>query len=317
MDRFIRTASASRRHVRSVAIVIAGAFLLIVSLASAAFAAESPDSTGGSRVVLSGQIDVAAGETAQDVVVLHGAATVDGTVDGAVVVFDGPVTINGEVTRDVVAFNGAVVIGDGASISGDVVSPRTPQVAEGASIGGAVHRVRADWGLGSVTGSWFWSWLAVSASTLALGLLLVLFAPRAADAALTTAQTQPGRALVGGLVVAIGLPVIAVLAILTVVGIPFGVGLLLAFALLYAVGYVTVAWLVGRVIRPRQASQLVVFMVGWMIVRALALVPFLEGLLWFPGAALGLGVLGVAAWNARRPSGAPLSRSHPPAGAHV
>lgn len=121
---------------------------------------------------------------------------------------------------------------------------------------------------------------------------------------MTAARTRPGRVLVGAVIVAFGLPTIVALAIVTVVGIPFGVGLLLALPLLYAVGYVSLAWSAGRVIRPRSATALTAFLVGWAIVRALAVVPFLEGLLWFPGAALGLGVLLAGAWDARQPSAA-------------
>lgn len=276
------------------------AVLVFLGLAGTAHAAEAQAATDESRVVLSGRVDVAADETVRDVVVMHGSVTVDGTVDGSVIVLDGPVAVRGEVTRDVIVLNGAVVVADGARIGHDLVTPRGPQVAAGATIDGAVRRVRTDWGLRGLGVSWFWSWLAISASTLALGLLLVVLAPRAADAALHTVRTRPGHAAMGALVVAVGLPALAVIAILTVVGIPFGVGLLLAFAMLYAVGYVATAWMVGRLVRPRTTSQLEPFVIGWVIVRAIAVVPFLEGLLWFPGAALGLGALCAAAWEARR-----------------
>lgn len=303
------------RRSGAVAVVGVVTLLLVMALASAARATESTALADQSQVVLSGRVDVPAGGTSDDVVVMHGAATVDGVVDGSVVVFDGPVTVNGEVTEDLVAFNGAVVVGEQARVGGDVVSPRSPQLAEGASIGGAVLRVRADWGLDSLAVTRFASWIAVSVSTLALGLLLVLFAPRAAEAAEAAVRTQPGAALAWGLAVAVGLPVIAVIAILTVVGIPFGVGLLLAFALLYSVGYVTVAWLIGRAVPLRFGSQIAAFLVGWLIVRALALVPFLDGLLWFPCAALGLGVLCAAAWSARRPAAVTDASAAPAAGA--
>lgn len=288
-----------RRHVVHAVTALLATAMLLLALAGGARAAETGQIGDETRVVLSGHVDVAPDETVRDVVVLHGAVTVDGVVDGSVVVLDGPVAIRGEVTRDVIALNGAVTVAGGARIGHDLVTPRTPRVADGATVDGAIRRVRSDWGLRSVTVPWFWSWLAVSVSTLALGALLTLLAPRAVDATLDTVRTHPARVLVGTGVAAVGLPVAAVLAIVTVVGIPFGVGLLLALALLYAVGYVTVAWLVGRAVRPGPAATLQAFAIGWVILRVLAVVPFLEGLLWFPGAAIGLGVLGAAAWNAR------------------
>ncbi|HEX6256011.1 MAG TPA: hypothetical protein VFZ70_09390 [Euzebyales bacterium] len=304
-----------RRRVRPILTVWLMATALLVALGGGAQAADAAVVTDEARVVLSGTVDVARGETVRDLIVLHGAVNVDGVVDGSVVVLDGPVAVRGTVTRDVVAVNGTVVVEDGGHIGHDLVSPRSPRIARGATIDGTVHRVRTDWGLRSVAVPWFWSWLAVSVSTLALGALLTLLAPQAVDAALTTVRTRPGGVLAGVAVAMVGLPAVAVLAIITVIGIPFGVGLLLAFALLYAVGYVALAWLAGRVIRPGPGSELSAFAVGWVILRVAALVPIIEGLLWFPGAAVGLGVLGAAAWRARRPSSAPAPPTLPAAGA--
>jgi hypothetical protein len=55
--------------------------------------------------------------------------------------------------------------------------------------------------------------------------------------------------------------------------------------------------------------------VDGVVLRVLAFVPFLEGLLWFPGAAAGLGALGAAAWNGRRASSAITPPTVPTAGA--
>lgn len=290
------------------------ALLLLFPLSGVANAAQA---AGGeeSQVVLSGEVVVPAGETVDDVVIMHGAAIIDGAVRGDLVVLDGPITVAGEVAGDVVALNGTVNVAQRARIGGDLVAPRAPQIAEGATIAGDVQRVTYDWRINDALAG-FMSWIAVSVSTLALGLLLVIFAPRAADAAARTARTQPGAALGWGAAVAIGMPVVAVIAILTVVGIPFGVGLLLAFALLYSVGYVTAAWLAGRMIRPQLQSRLAAFMIGWVLFRIAALVPVVDGLLWFPGAAVGLGVLCAAAWHARTTAEAPLAAPPlPPAGA--
>jgi hypothetical protein len=288
------------------------AVLLLLPLSGVANAAQTDaDADDQSQVVLSGRVAVPAGETVDEVVIMHGAATIDGVVRGSLVVFDGPVTVAGEVTGDVVAFNGAVTVAERARIGGDLVAPRTPQIAESATIAGDVRRLTTNWSPDDIVLSRFASWLAVSLSTLALGLLLVMFAPRAADAAARTARTRLGATLGWGAAIAIGLPVVAVIAILTVVGIPFGVGLLLAFALLYSVGYVTAAWVAGRLIRPQLQSRLAAFMIGWVLFRVVALVPLADGLLWFPGAAVGLGALCAAAWHARTTSATPIARPVP------
>src|ERR687886_2480097 len=93
-------------------------------------------------VVLSGRADVPKGQQVGDLVVFHGSATVDGTVDGSLTAFDAPVTISGRVNGDVVAFNGRVELRSGATVTGDVVSRDAPVVASGATIGGTSRRVQ-------------------------------------------------------------------------------------------------------------------------------------------------------------------------------
>jgi hypothetical protein len=89
-------------------------------------------------------------------------------------------------------------------------------------------------------------WIAVSVSALVLGLLLVWLAPRAPEAAFAAASTSPGATIGWGLLLFLGLPILAVIALVTLVGIPLGVALLLALLPLYAIGYTTSAWLLGR-----------------------------------------------------------------------
>jgi hypothetical protein len=171
--------------------------LLILALLAVATPAWAQDAQGPEAfVVLSGRADVPEGQTVGDLVVFHGSATVDGTVDGSLTAFDAPVTISGRVNGDVVAFNGRVVLRSGAVVTGDVVSQNAPVVASGATIGGETRRVQTNlnWeGFGWV-GRLAW-WLAVSVSTLVVGLVLVWLAGRGAGWILEAGRTQVGPAI--------------------------------------------------------------------------------------------------------------------------
>jgi hypothetical protein len=88
----------------------------------------------------------------------------------------------------------------------------------------------------------------------------------------------------------------------TLVGIPLGLGLLAALGLIYALGYGATAWIVGRRVLQEPAAWVLAFLVGWGILRVLALVPILGGLVWFAAVVFGLGALVVAIWRGRTPS---------------
>jgi hypothetical protein len=284
-------------------LMIVGILLtLMLGLAAPAWAQQG----GQAReafVVLSGRADVPEGQTVGDLVVFHGSATVDGTVDGSLTAFDAPVTISGRVNGDVVVFNGRVELRSGANVTGDVVSQSAPVVASGATIGGTSKRLQTNtnWEGFGWAGKLAW-WLAVSVSTLVVGLLLIWLVGRGAARILEAGRTRIGPSIGLGLLLFFGLPLLAVIALVTVVGIPLGLGLLAALLLIYALGYSAAAWILGRSIVRGPTAWVVAFLVGWAILRVVALVPILGGLVWFAAVVIGLGALALAIWRARSAS---------------
>lgn len=283
--------------------------VLVVSFAFAgpALAAEGSNDF----VVLTGTLVVPAGETVGDAVIFDGDATIEGTTTGSVVVFNGDATILGEVGGDVVTLNGRVMVGEGGRVRGDVHSRLSPRIAGhvDGTVGGANFNV--DWE-GLRFASRLAIWLATTVSSFLLGLVLVLFVPRAADAVAASAEARIGSAVGWGFLVLVGLPIFAVIAIVTLVGIPFGLGLLLALGLLYWLGYVASAYLVGRRLVKAPASRLGAFAAGWGILRVVALVPFLAGLVWVVATVLGLGAIALAARAAgKKDTSAPIQAAPP------
>src|ERR687898_417904 len=254
--------------------------LLMLGLAAPAWAQAAE--TTEAFVVLSGRADVPEGQTVGDLVVFHGSANVDGTVDGSLTAFDAPVTISGRVNGDVVVFNGRVELGSGANVTGDVVSQQDPVVASGATIGGERRRVQTNvnWDGFGWAGRLAW-WLAVSVSTLLIGLALLWLIGRSATRIADTGRTRIGPAIGWGLLAFFGLPVLA------------------ALALIYTLGYSATAWIIGRRILRGGTSWVVAFLLGWAILRVLALIPVVGGLSWFAAVVFGLGALTVTIWRAR------------------
>jgi hypothetical protein len=251
------------------------------------------------RIVIVGDVLVDSGQTTKDVVVADGDVTVRGTVDGDLVVADGDATIRGRVTGNVVTFAGTAILGRRAHVEGDLrYADKKPKIAPGAQIGGDVKKFKAeDFGGGAIALQ-IGIWLAVTISTLVLGLVLLALFPRAADAVARTARARTGRAVLIGLLTFFLIPIVAFIALITIVGIPLGIGLLLAMLPIYSIAYTTSAFVVGRMV-SKQGARILAFIIGLVILRLLALVPFLGGLVWFLATILGLGALLVAGRAAR------------------
>ena len=283
-------------------IVVAFLSFMVLGIATPAWAQDGQDG-GDEFVVLSGRADVPEGEQVGDLVVFHGSATVDGTVNGSVTAFDAPVTISGQVNGDVVVFNGRVELAESANVTGDVVSRSEPTVAEGATIGGETRRIQTNfnWDGFGWAGRLAW-WLAVSVSTLVVGLVLLWLVGRGAPRIEEAGWTGIGPSIGWGLLAFFGLPILGIIALVTIVGIPLGLGVLAALGLIYAIGYAAAAWIVGRRILREPTAWILAFLLGWGILRVLALVPILGGLVGWAAMVLGLGALIVAIWRARAAS---------------
>ena len=221
-------------------------------------------------------------------------------MNGSLTAFDAPVSISGRVNGDVVVFNGRVELAGGANVTGDVVSRDAPIVASGATIGGTTRRgqTNVDWEGFGWAGRLLW-WLAVSISTLLIGLALLWLVGRGATRIIDTGRTRIGPSIGWGLLVFFGLPILAILALVTIVGIPLGLCLLAALALIYVCGYTATAWIIGRRLLRPSTPWILAFLLGWGILRVLALIPFVGGLIWFAAVVFGLGAVTVTIWRAR------------------
>ena len=293
----------ARHAVRAVIVALA----LLVGAGSASAATD--------RVVITGGAVVPAGQTAGDVVVLDGTVRIAGRATGDVVSVSGPVRVSGRVDGDLIAVSDRAFLAPTARVGGDLrYGDERPVLARGATVGGKI----SDENWADAANGWGWVslfgwWLAVSVSTLIVGALLVLLAPAALYAAERAVRERLGATVAWGVGIAIGVPLLAVLALVTLVGIPFGIALLLAAIPVLLVAYATSAWMVGRrVLRTRSTSPWVALFAGWAILRVVALIPFAGALVGLAATVVGLGALAVALWRAGRP-GAPAARPEAPA----
>jgi hypothetical protein len=269
----------------------------------AALAGAAPAHAGDDQVVITGDVVVERGQTLDDVVVINGHVIVRGRVTGDLVAVSAPVRLNGPVEGDVVAVADRVTIGPGGRIDGDLVyGDKEPVITVPGAVRGDTEKF--DWA--DVSGPFrafaarLALWVAMTVSTLLLGLALLWLAPRALEAAREIARTRTGAAIGMGLATFFGLPALAVLLFITIVGIPLAIAVLLAVLPAYAIGYTTSAWLLGRAIVTPPRGRVAAFLAGWAILRVIALIPWVGGLAWFAATVFGLGALAIAVWRSRR-----------------
>jgi len=284
-----------------------------------ASAGEDGSNRGDRRISVSGAVVVTSDEVVDgSVVSFDGSVTVDGTVDGNIFVADGRVVIRGRVTGgilvahgdvlisgtvgdDVVALDGRITTRDGARVDGDVKSRREPDVAPGTVTGDVKKLDIQNLYSGILFVFLVYLWIAVTLSVALLGLLFVLLFPRAADATVAAGRKFWPTVGWGALVGIVG-PILAILVLVTIVGIPFGLGMLSALNVLAPLGYVASSLILGRLMvkGTSTGARIGAFFAGFGILRAVALVPGLGAIAWVLVCIYGLGALTQAAWRAGR-----------------
>jgi hypothetical protein len=280
--------------------------VLLVALAALALAAPAAaqisDRGEDAIVVVSGDVTIPRGETVDGIFVVSGDVSLAGHVDGDVVLLAGDALVSGRIDGSLVTLGGEARLLPRAYVSGDVhYGDERPVVAGSAIVRGDVSK---EDGLDSLDllpfVGVFLLWLAIGVSMAILGALLLLVAPRAAEAIHKRSCERIGPLIAIGIAVAIALPVAAVIAAVIVVGLPLALVIGLALLPLAAVAYCTSAWTLGRRIVGPPRNRILSFLVGLAILRALALVPILGFLAGLAAVVFGLGLIAAAIGATRK-----------------
>jgi cytoskeletal protein CcmA (bactofilin family) len=260
----------------------------------------APEIAAEDQIVFSGTVTVPQGERVGEVVVFSGRVDVHGVVTGDVVVLEGPVTVTGQVNGSVIAADGVIRLAESARVGGDVLAGEPVQIQPGAKVAGDTRgetrfSLEAPLAvLGELLGP-----ISISISVLLVGLVLVLIAPRAADAVVDALGAAPLASLGWGALVILSLPVAAVALVVSVLGVPLGLALFLSLGLWWLVGLAWASWCAGRALVRAPHGRVRAFLAGWAILAAVGLVPLLNAAAWTLAPVLGVGAMLVAAWRAR------------------
>lgn len=303
-------------------IVLIAAVALAMGLTGSVLAADGDlPQTGRVVFVLGGDIEVGADEQADAVIVIDGDATISGTVNSLVVV-DGTATATGATIEGAAIVNGTLDLRDGTAVLGDIGQLSSVVLrADGVRIGGSVNDLAGDVAAFGVFLGFaaLAIWIGVGIATLIVGLLVAGLAARQTRTATSLIRREPGKTFLVGLLAVVLPPILAVLAMVTIIGIPTGVGLLIVvWPLLAFVGYIVAAiwlgeWLLGRRDSAVPARPYAAATLGLLVAFVIGLVPLVTAVL----SIFGLGAVVLAAWRTLRalPTAAQPLPQAAPAGA--
>lgn len=295
------------RRASSLLVLVAIAALAALLLLPAAVSAEISRNEEDAIVVISGDVSIPRGETVDGIYIASGDLRLAGRVAGDVVLFAGDATVSGRIDGDLITFGGQARLLPRAFVGGDVnYGDERPIVSDDAIVRGDVTEEGWDDSIDLLPFLGIFAlWLGTSISMAILGVLLLLIAPRAADALYARSRERVGPVIAIGVAIGICLPLAAAIALVTLVGIPLAFVIGLALLPIAALAYVTAAYALGRRMVGEPRSRFWAFLAGLAVLRAIALIPVLGFLVGLAAAVFGLGLLGAAIGAAREPEAEP------------
>jgi hypothetical protein len=271
-----------------------------------------------------GDVTVPAGETAGAVVVIGGDAHIAGRIDSLVV-------IGGNAFLDSARAREVTVVGGTATLRGATIVEQQVHL-----VGSEMTREETVTILGAVRSEPMPRWgffpfgflfaLGLSLATLLAAVIMVSVAPVATERTLETLRREPGRVALAGLALWFLVPALAIMAILSIVGIPAGVGVLMFLLPAMAfLGYLMAGIYLG--VRLVDAARWdaagtrpwLRALVGVAVLMLIGIIPVVGPLVGLVATFLGGGAMALVAWRTwrrRRGAGprveAPAARPTPP-----
>jgi cytoskeletal protein CcmA (bactofilin family) len=258
---------------------------------------------GGEALVAGRTVRIArTADIAGPLLVAGDEVTIAGTLRKSMKAYASKIRISGDIAGNVRLYAKEIVLMPGATVHGDLFysSPQALPAEQLARVSGRVRRdetpesVKAD-APGRVAPGWFHPVLFFS--MLVSGALLALLFPGAVQGTQEAVLHRPLRSLLAGLVLLCAVPPMALLFMITVVGAPIGFGLLAMYPVILMLGYLAVAFAVGRRMaaamkQPENAGrwrQLGYLALALIVLRLVALIPVLGMLLLFLAWSAGIG----------------------------
>ncbi len=264
---------------------------------------------GGDAIIGGGQVILGGPGVVGDVAIGGGTVRIDAPVGGSLRIGGGRVYINSAIGGNINIEAESVTLGPKAVVAGTLTYKAAKELIkeEGAVVSGTVaFTPRAASGTTAATAAAILSvWVlgkffAILASALVLGLVF----KRYSKTLVTNAVDQPWQMVGLGLIVLAATPVIAIILMVTLLGIPFGILTMLGYIALLLLTAIVTPIIIGSIVYhyfyDTWAVSWQTIVLGTLLYSLVSMVPFLGWLTYFALTLLALGAIVNTKWSVLR-----------------
>lgn len=246
-----------------------------------------------------GPVTVAADEVVDTVIVANGDAVVDGRINDTLWVMSGDAIVEGTVGGDILMIDGTLSLAQGATVDNVTLIRSTLVRTEGATVTGDINEQTEfiDLGVGAAVFSVLF-WVGFSIVAIGAALIFAWLGGSQLVASGDVITRRFGMSALTALILWVGLPVLAILAFVTVIGVPLGFAIVIfALPALWFLGYLVAGAKLGAIIldalgwERRTRLPLLAAGAGVFLLQLIGLIPGLGPLVILLAGLLGSGAL--------------------------
>ena len=264
---------------------------------------------GNVLIGIGNDISLAAGDTADAIVIIEGSAVIEGATEG-IVAIEADVTIRGSEAsvEGIIAIGGSLTVADGATIKNVGYVETDVSGVDAALVTGKFSEIQTEiatfltWAVAWIAVLLFFVWIGLFIATLASGLLVVAFGTAQVRRAAGTIGNDPLKVLAAGLIAAFMWAVFIALFAVSIVGLPLAFLLAGMFGFVLFLGYLTVGlWIGERILRRSRTANRPygAMFLGTLVLILLSWIPPVSAIaVW-----VGLGSVTLAGWRVLRGRG--------------
>ena len=255
---------------------------------------------------------LAADESVDLFVVYNGTAQIEGHAS-SVLVINGTANLVGGSAGNVIAIQSQVSVDPSSIVAGDIRTIKSSVTGQtSTTVTGTVRDIGLDMFVGwRNLGAFALIYVAFAVSAVMAGVVLAGLAGRQVRAAGALIVKEPVMVLGAGVLGLAALLTVGVLAVVTIVGIPFAIGLLaIALPGLFVIGYIVTGIWLGELILAQSSRApgerpYLAAIVGLTVIGLISFLPPIGGLLSF----VGFGAVMLLSWRVLRGAPGAVSRA--------
>jgi hypothetical protein len=208
-----------------------------------------------------------------DLFIFAAKVNINAPVNGNVFLIGNDLNINDKIKHDAFIVTNTLTFTKNGQLDGSLYTRASQLVGADNKVSGRIHISQKD---NSNLKRNYTTTIISLIATYIVGLLLLKFAPKTTAEIINSSQKDWGKSLFIGVITLFIAPIAAFILMVSLIGIPLGLALLIAYIADIYLGTIVISYLIGRLIFKNKLPNYLILLLGLFIFKVLQQVSFIQ-----------------------------------------